>query len=249
MLGKIKYTYIPKKKSTDAILTSLSYAIKSVGAIDYRIIDNKAKGRRLYPSQLSQKVITCEYDKLKDLLERLAEDDVEVILFNDFDIELDEIKKEFCEIVKDYDILLCINNVLDLENSKSNISVLIDPDVHELEDEEWDSVKEEILENLEDAKHKDTDDKEDSKLSSLLDLFGLDSLYSQKSDKSYDNLDLLDMEEVDIKEQYSYSTKNSELNVSLTEDDKILITCDDDYVVIPEEQVQFLFETLQKLIK
>lgn len=252
MLRKIKYTYIPQKKSMDAILSSLSYAIKATGALDYKIIDNKAKGRRLYPSQLSDSVITCEKDELLKIIEQIVEDDVEVILLNGFDLELDEIRESFCNIVKDYDILLCINNIIDLENSESNISVFIDPDVDELDEDEWESVKEDISKSLEERKEDIKNNKSSqglqgsSALSNLLDLFNLDTLYSDKPDKGHD---LLDVEDIDIKEQYSYATKKTEMCISLTESDEILITCDDDYVVVPKEQIQFLFDTLKKLMK
>lgn len=248
MLGKIKYTYMPKNRATDAILSSLSYGLKSTGAIDFRIIDNKDKGRRLYPPKLSSCVLTCEIDNLKTLIENLVEDDVEVILLNDFDLDLDDIKEEFCKIVQTYDILLCVNNIVDLENSKNNISVLIDPEIHELEGEEWEDVKEGILENLNekrDSIYNNISSLKDSSISSLLDLFNLDSLYSN-DDKEIGHLDI---EDIDIKEQYSYTTKDSEMCVSLTETDEILITCNEDYVVVPKEQIGFLFDTLKKLMK
>lgn len=252
MLGKIKYSYIPQTKSTDAILSSLAYAIKATGGIDYVIIDNKAKGRRLYPSRIAENVMNCDKNKLEETIKGLIDKDIEVILLNDFDINLDEVREKFCTLVKTYDILLCVNNILDLDNSKSNISIYIDPDVDELDYDEWLDIKEEILQNLEDAQDeiKESKSSDAPGLSSLLDLFGLDKLYDDnKPNASKEYSDADDIEDLNIKEQYSYVIDDLELTVSLTDKDDVLINNEEDFIIVPKKQMRFLLDALSKLIK
>lgn len=260
MLGKIKYSYIPQTKATDAILSSLAYAIKSTGGIDYILIDNKSKGRRIYPDDMSDNVINCHKDELVEQIESLAENDTEIILVNGFDINLDEVREKFCKLVKSYDILLCINNILDLEDNNSNISIYIEPNIDDLDDEEWADVKEEIIYSLEEAqeqrtlkeKNKNKNKDKESGMTNLLELFGLNNLnkkadmLSTKRDDTKDEY-IYDEFDLDVVEQYSYTVNDSELIVSLSSDDEILINNEEDFILIPKKQVQFLIDTLVKL--
>lgn len=253
MLGKIKYSYIPQTKATDAILSSLAYAIKSTGGIDYILIDNKSKGRRIYPDDMSDNVINCHKDELVEQIESLAENDTEIILVNGFDINLDEVREKFCKLVKSYDILLCINNILDLEDNNSNISIYIEPNIDDLDDEEWADVKEEIIYSLEEAqeqrtlkeKNKNKNKDKESGMTNLLELFGLSTL-NKKADDTKDEY-IYDEFDLDVVEQYSYTVNDSELVVSLSSDDEILINNEEDFILIPKKQVQFLMDTLVKL--
>lgn len=266
MLGKIKYSYIPQTKSTDAILSSLAYAIKATGAIDYMIIDNKATGRRLYPNSVSDYVMYCDKKDLPKQIESLYENDIEIVLVNGFDISLDEVRKEYCDLVKDKELLLCINNILDLEDSDSNISIFIEPDINDLDDEEWVDVKEEILQSLEEAQKESAQKikktkNNDSSISSLLSLFGLDKLNNKKDDEKdatdrkllplnnlIDENYLEDVFDLEVIEQYSYMVNDSELVVSLTADNEFLINNGEDFITVPDTQIKFLIESLTKLI-
>lgn len=245
MLGKIKYSYIPRTKATDAILSSLAYAMKATDSIDYMLIDNKATGRRLYPERISENVISCHKEDLLSQIEELCDREIDTILVNGFDIDLDEVKERFCQVVIDNDILLCINNVLDLENNNSNVSIFIEPDICNLDDEEWEDIKEEILQSLEEAQQKRTKSK-NTDLSSLLSLFGLDNLNKNNKDIDIEWLDEDDMD-LNVVEQYSYTVNNSELVISLNSENDIIINNEDDFILIPKKQVNFLIETLNKL--
>lgn len=255
MLGKIKYSYIPRTKATDAILSSLAYAIKATGAIDYMIIDNKASGRRLYPNSVSNSIMYCEKKDLATQIESLYDSEIEIILINGFDINLDEIKKDYCHLVKDKDLLLCINNILDLEDNDSNISIFIEPDISDLDEEEWIDVKEEILQSLEEAQEertKKTKSNKDSSISSLLDLFGLDKLKKKQDDEPicFDDIKIDDFlyDDLEIIEQYSYTVNDSEIVVSLTDKNEFLINNGEDFIIVPDKQVQFLIDSLTKLV-
>lgn len=249
MLGKIKYSYIPKEKSTDAILSSLAYAIKASNALDYKIIDSVASGARIYPEEVKDYVIRCHHEELKAQIRKEAEAGIEIIILNAFCLDLDEIRNDFCELVEEYDIMLCVNILTDLEKG-SNISIVIETDIKDLDEEEWVVVRQEILDSLDAVKDgKTTANNKKDDLSGLLEIFGLKDLYKNNyKDDDEDEL-IFDDEEVDIKEQYSHCIKDSEMSISLTTSNDILIETDDDFVLVPKKQVSFLVSTLQKLVK
>lgn len=261
MIGKIKYSYIPRNNTIDAILSSLAYAIKATGAYNYKLIDNSSSGIRIYPDEIKDSVIRCSSNDLLETINKLTEDiDLEIIIINDFDISLDDLRSTYCKIVKNNDLLLCINNLKELANENSNISIVIDPEIADLDEEEWLETKEDILFNLNDAQEKSTkktiktlfnndinDDADDSNnlSDSLLKLFGLDVLYDEnKKSKLLSPSE----DEVDIQEQYCHATKETELFVSLTTNGEIVIDCNNDIVIIPKEQIEFLIDALGKLI-
>lgn len=135
MQKEIKYTYIAKNKSTDAILTNLTHSLKTFnGYINgYTILDNIKYGARIYPDIIQENVELCSDEELIDKIEQCIEDDIELILLNGFDIDLDEIKDIYAKIVDESDIMLCINRLYDV---KENVSVTIDPSIHKLNEKE-----------------------------------------------------------------------------------------------------------------
>lgn len=255
MIGKIKYSYIPKNNTLDAILSSLAYAIKATDAYKYKLIDNSSSGIRIYPDEIKENVIRCSSDNLIETINDLLSKDIELelILINGFDISLDELRESYCDIVKYNDILLCVNNIKELENKCSNISIVIDPEISDLDEDEWEETKEEILSSLDDAKNniiKETEKnilnyKDNDNMNNLLKMFNLDTLYN----KNKKNTILSEIDEIDIEEQYSHSTQDTELIISLTTTGQIMIDCDDEYVTIPKDQIEFLIDTLGKLVK
>ena len=56
-----------------------------------------------------------------------------------------------------------------------------------------------------------------------------------------------DTADLDVVEQYSYTVDNSELVISLNAEDDIIINNEDDFIMIPKKQINFLIETLSKL--
>lgn len=255
MIGKIKYSYIPKSNSLDAILSSLAYAIKATGAYRYKLIDNSSSGIRIYPDEVKDNVVRCSSSDLINTINKLINEDIEleVILINGFDISLDDLKEYYCDIVENNNILLCINNIKELEDKNTNISIAIDPEISNLDEDEWEITKEEILENLKEAKNKVLNknkhnifgSKENDNMNSLLKLFGLDTLYDE--DKK-NNL-LSEMDELDIQEQYSHATQENELIISLITTGDIMIDCDNEYITIPKNQIDFLINALRQLVK
>lgn len=255
MIGKIKYSYIPKNNTLDAILSSLAYAIKATDAYKYKLIDNSSSGIRIYPDEIKENVIRCSSDNLIETINDLLSKDIELelILINGFDISLDELRESYCDIVKYNDILLCVNNIKELENKCSNISIVIDPEISDLDEDEWEETKEEILSSLDDAKNniiKETEKnifnyKDNDNMNNLLKMFNLDTLYNKNKKSTI----LSEIDEIDIEEQYSHSTQDTELIISLTTTGQIMIDCDDEYVTIPKDQIEFLIDTLGKLVK
>lgn len=131
MEKEIKYTYIAKNKSTDAILTNLTHSLRTFDDYinGYKIFDNIKYGVRMYPDVIQENVELCSKEELKNKIEECIEDDIELILLNGFDIDLDEIKNVYAKIVDESDIMLCINRLYDV---KENVSVTIDPSIHKL---------------------------------------------------------------------------------------------------------------------
>lgn len=134
MQKEIKYTYIAKNKSTDAILTNLTHSLKTFDEYinGYRIFDDINYGIRIYPDIIQENVEVCSKDDLINKIEECIDDEIDLILLNGFDIDLDEIKDVYAKIVDDSDIMLCINRLYDV---KENVSVTIDPSIHKLNEE------------------------------------------------------------------------------------------------------------------
>ena len=108
-------------------------------------------------------------------------------------------------------------------------------------------IKEEIIENLEEAQLKNKKSK-NADLSNLLNLFGVNNL--TKTNKDLDDvMDWLedDTADLNVVEQYSYTVDNSELVISLNAENDIIINNEDDFIMIPKKQINFLIETLNKL--
>lgn len=134
MQKEIKYTYIAKSKSTDSILTSLTHSLKAFDEYinGYKIFDDIRHGVRMYPNIIQENVEICSKDALLPKIEECIEDNIELILLNGFDIDLDEIKEKYAKIVDEADIVLCVNRLYDVQE---NVSVTIDPSIHELNEE------------------------------------------------------------------------------------------------------------------
>lgn len=134
MRKEIKYTYIAKNKSTDAILTSLTHSLQTFTEYinGYKVFDNINYGVRIYPDIIQDNVERCTKADLIDKIEKCIEDDIELILLNGFDINLDEIKNTYAKIVDESEIMLCINRLYDVNE---NVSVNIDPSIHKLGEE------------------------------------------------------------------------------------------------------------------
>lgn len=260
MISQIKYSYIPKNKLTDGILSSLTHALNKYGDYidDFRIIDNKDLGIRIYPKEMKDCLSNCSQEDItREIIEHAQEEDVDLIIINGFDISLDEIRNVYCAIVEEYDIMLCINKAVDYDIN-SNVSVTIDPEIVNIEDSEWEIAKEEMLESLEDAAKKQakksvslySEDKEnkdflnsDSKLfEELLNIFD--------NAASSDELILSALSDIDedIEEEYSHTINDSTLDISKTTEKNVVIRIEekDEYVVVPKEHITFLIDCLEK---
>lgn len=256
MISQIKYSYIPKSKLTDGILSSLTHALNKYGDFidEFRIIDNKDLGIRIYPKEMNDCFSNCsQEDVTREIIEHAQEEDVDLIIINGFDISLDEIRKTYCAIAEEYDIMLCINKAVDYDIN-SNVSVTIDPEIVNIEDSEWETVKEEMLESLDSAVKKQADktitlfdaDNDDDFIKSDGHFFK-DLLNMLSTDETINSISL-SLDEEDIEEEYSHTVNNSTVDISKTTNGNVTICVEeeDEYVVIPKEHIEFLIDCLEK---
>lgn len=250
MQKEIKYTYIAKNKSTDAILTNLTHSLKTFDEYinGYRIFDDINYGIRIYPDIIQENVEVCSKDDLINKIEECIDDEIDLILLNGFDIDLDEIKDVYAKIVDDSDIMLCINRLYDV---KENVSVTIDPSIHKLNEEKWLPIKEEIEESMLDVVEECNDDdfsllkkitpvsfKGDNDLDKLL-----KSLFEADIDKS----NKLDNIIPDV--TYSQVLQDKELHITKTINGDIVIDNEIDMITIEKDQIDFFINTITNLIK
>lgn len=252
MISQIKYSYIPKNKLTDGILSSLTHSLNKYGDFidEFKIIDNKDLGIRIYPKEMSDCLSSCSQEDItREIIEHAQDEDVDLIIINGFDISFDEIRDVYCAIAEEYDIMLCINKAVDYDIN-SNVSVTIDTEIVNIEDSEWETSKEEMIASLDDAIKKQaersiskysTENDEDEYVKELLNF--LDGTISTKIILSEDN-----EEEEDIEEEYSHTVNNSTVDISKTTNGNVTICTqeEDEYVVIPKEHISFLIDCLEK---
>ena len=257
MLKQIKYTYITKDKSTSGIVTSLSHALKSLDILlgEYKVIDNIEMGVRIYPESVQPFAIRCSEDEVLQLVKQFIDDGIELILLNGFNIDLDEIRKTYAPLVDEYDFMLCINKLYDVEE---NISITIDPAIHEMDDEEWKKVKKEIEEDMEDVMMEFELDDEES-MDFLKKIVPISALKSKKTPgvenifedlftfKSKEKDEELDGMEPDV--IYSQVLSDKELHITKTVDGCIVIDNEIDMITIDKDQIDFFINTISQLLK
>lgn len=244
MFGQIKYSYIPKSNTTEAILSSFTHAYKAVNGImsDYRLIDNIESGIRMYPEELASNVIKLPKEKLYSEIENLIKDDVDLIILNGFDISLDEIREKYSALVEESGIYLCINIFSDI-SEENNISINIDSAIIDVEEDEWEKIKIQITDSMDKATNDDESDKFKPKnpLKDLLDLFKNDSLTEKR------DLGINIPEDLDIVELFSHQTTESELFISYNTDDSITIECNGDSIDISNKHFKFLLQSIESI--
>lgn len=256
MLKQIKYTYITKDKSTGGIVTSLSHALKSLDVLlgEYKVIDNIEMGVRIYPESVQPFTIRCSEDEVLQLVKQFINDGIELILLNGFNIDLDEIRTTYAPLVDEYDFMLCINKLYDVEE---NISITIDPTIYKMDDEKWKKVKKEIEEDMEDVMMEFELDEEESMdfLKKIVPISALkpkkpgannifEELFAFNSKEKHDKLDGM---EPDV--TYSQVLSDKELHITKTVDGCIVIDNEIDMITIDKDQIDFFINTISQLLK
>lgn len=246
MFGQIKYSYIPKSNATEAILSSFTHAYKALDGMvsDYRLIDNIEAGIRIYPEDIQNNVMKVSKDDLLSEIDNLIKDDVDLIILNGFDIDLDEIRDDYSSLVEESEIYLCINIFADISGN-NNVSISISPGIVSVDDDEWEEMKEEILEAMNEvsteSKSKDSKDKSKIKspLEDLLELFRV----SDAEEKSRKYL----LDDLDVVELFSHQSNESEIYISYNTDDTVTIECNSESVDIPSNHFLFLIQSLNSI--
>lgn len=256
MFKEIKYTYIAKNKSTDAILTNLTQSLKNFdGCLEgYRVFDNIEHGIRVYPDIVQDNVEICCKKDILEKIEDCIEEGIELILINGFDIDLDEIKESYAKLVEDTGIMLCINQLYDVEE---NVTVSIDPSIYKLGKKEWQELKESIEESMLDV----VEEVKDEDFTLLKKIKPSTSLKSKSSDEETEFSNVLkkifdiDMErnnKLDLMSPdvvYSQVLKDKELHITKTVNGDIIIDNEIDMITIEKDQIDFFLSTISNLLK
>ena len=250
MFKEIKYTYIAESQSTDAILTSLTHSLKVLDEClgGYKIFDNIEHGIRVYPDIVQENSEICSKKDVLKRVEDSIEEGVELILLNGFDIDLDEIKESYAELVEESGIVLSINQLYDVEE---NVTVSIDPSIYKLDDKEWKKLKQSIEESMLDAIEEDKEELQMLKKIKPSNFQETSNEFSNVLKKIFDidtdKNNKLDSMSPDV--VYSQVLKDKELHITKTVGGDIIIDNEFDMITIEKDQIDFFLSTISNLLK
>lgn len=229
-MNKIKYTIVPKDNVDNGMMQVLF--AKDVVYRDILVIDNAALGIVVEKSCEMIKVAT-ESTLESTIKNSLIDDQYDTIILNGFDISLDDVKNIYVPIAREHDIYICINVISTFECA-DNITIHLDFKTEQLEEEDWQDVKERILLEVE-AKSKEQSpvEVEQQANNMMLDMF--------KQDTS--KLDDIE-EDCNIIETYMYSNVSEEINIHRLKCGDIIINNGDDEVLLSNDVLKFVIESL-----
>lgn len=241
MYRTIKLSYIPIKNATQGILSSFRHVYDDILIDDFKFIDNISSGIRKYPDAINDNMILIEKEELIETINSLAQDNVELLVLNGFDISLDEIRNNIFPIVKETGIFICVNILFDVKEN-NNIAINLDDSSFSYDnEEEWERKKVEILDIM-DKKAKNIEEDEEeffqNDLQSILDLFKPDT--SKKYNSSIDDLDVIEM--------FSHHYKDSDIFITYNNNDSITIEIDNEAIDIPKQHILFLSQSLNSIM-
>ena len=123
MKANIKYNYIPKGKITISTLTQM-FELTEEEIYNIGIIDNASKGVRLYSDEISKYAYLCKPSDLVSQINSLIKKQVCVMIINNYNLDLDTIRKDLLPLSKEYNITFIINEELS-SNIKNRVSMNI----------------------------------------------------------------------------------------------------------------------------
>ena len=123
MKANIKYNYIPKGKITISTLTQM-FELTEEEIYDIGIIDNASKGVRLYSDEISKYAYLCKPSDLISQINSLIKKQVCVMIINNYNLDLDVIRKDLLPLSKEYNVTFIINEELS-SNIKNRVSMNI----------------------------------------------------------------------------------------------------------------------------
>ena len=123
MKANIKYNYIPKGKITISTLTQM-FELTEEEIYNIGIIDNASKGVRLYSYEISKYAYLCKPSDLISQINSLIKKQVCVMIINNYNLDLDIIRKDLLPLSKEYNVTFIINEELS-SNIKNRVSMNI----------------------------------------------------------------------------------------------------------------------------
>ncbi|MGL5506866.1 MAG: hypothetical protein ACRDB0_03075 [Paraclostridium sp.] len=235
MEKKIKYTIVPNTNPDDAMAKVL--ISKDIIYTNMMIIENAALGITIDPD-LTDLVKIATEKNLDDVMKKTASSsDCDCIILNGFNIDLDSARDKFIDFAIEYDVYLCINVISKKQNFDKNVTIYLDYDVKDLEDNEWSNTKKDIN----DAINKKVESIDDSSIGETMLKAILNQGLKGSLDKEMEDID------IDIAEEYHYSNSTDEITVQKLTDDSIIIGDGVNEVIIGESVVKFLITSLQNL--
>lgn len=123
MKTNIKYNYIPKGKIAISTLTQM-FELTEEEIYNIGIIDNASKGVRLYSDEISKYAYLCKPSDLISQINSLIKKQICVMIINNYNLDLDVIRKELLPLSKEYNVTFIINEELP-SNIKNRVSMNI----------------------------------------------------------------------------------------------------------------------------
>lgn len=230
-MERIKYTYVPSDNADDGMMQVLFS--KDIIYTNMITIDNAARGIFIEP-EMKDMVTFATEKNLNEVIKKTAMNpECETLILNGFNISMDDVRNKYVDLAKKYDIYLCINTISD--KVSKNVTVYFDYAITDLSDKEWEDVKIKTNETIKE-KLKEKENSFESKF--LSDIMGYDINKLEKLD---------DIEDINIKETYTYSNEDEEITIHKLMDNSLVITDGENEVLISSKLIRFLKTSLESL--
>ena len=253
--SKVKYAYVPENSFDDMYEActleelvevldtckedpSYKVSVKMINNINDGIIMNE---------NISQIVEYCTEKELNDKVSEAVNSRINCLIINGFNITLDKAREVYCAVAAKKDMYIYINVYSDKYDEM--MYVYLDSDAHKLSKAEWDKQKTEIHKEIISCQEGKDEEEEDEEVPEVAPRKMTVSEYVEQLSKAIKQREKQEPEtDIEVIETYSHMTKNSEINVSLTDQGDVLLGDDVFDIIIPEKSVNFVYEILGKFI-
>ena len=273
----IKYTIMPFKenedyeKNFDLSISEFAKVLNEKQLLAPLLIYNQNLGVPI-DNPYEDFTIYCKKEDIPSVIRKYEMvDPIRTLIIHGFEIDFDDLRDIFVPIARRNSANLCINTIMDIEMD-SNITVYLEPDLDQEDDEEWEEIKKgmykeidkcieeyhENYDNYEDyGKYKDYYDLDMIPESLLYAFMGISDDAKKYNKKAKCSLEenksqLNDIEESDIDEdivEFTYRYKNSLISFSSISDELFIIGDDEVEMVLTEDQINFLIDSYNKTKK
>ena len=272
--NKIIYNYIPTQHNS--LYVALSDMLKTEA--DFAIIDNANKPIRIYPKQLKNKVMRCKEESLTNQIEFALELGFPIVVVNDFRIDFDTMREKLMPLVSEYNACLYINNPIESASEDKLVLAFNDKVLNcseekweEIKQQSDESILDFMLIEEEHDYFDNEDDEDEDKsygerfeeLYKLLNtensLRGMLEPINPPLTDNYIKAGALPLkgnsneiynrfEKENIKEEYSHTSNNETITLSLTVDNNIIISDGQEAIKISNDKLNFFINTLKNLV-